>query len=98
VISRCRVDIPPPTLLIGSDVVKVVPKVNKLGFVLNERLTATHHFKKVCQKLYLILRSLTPHALHTPFEVRLWAMVRLCHILCQICLLETFNSSIFIKN
>jgi hypothetical protein len=35
VISRCRVDIPPPTLLIGSDVIKVVPKVNNLGFVLN---------------------------------------------------------------
>jgi hypothetical protein len=32
VISRCRVDIPPPTLLIGSDVIKVVPKVKKLGF------------------------------------------------------------------
>jgi hypothetical protein len=32
VISRCRVDIPPPTLLIlGSDVIKVVPKVNNLG-------------------------------------------------------------------
>jgi hypothetical protein len=48
VISRCRVDIPPPTLLIGSDVIKVVHKVNNLGFVLNEGLTATDHFKKVC--------------------------------------------------
>jgi hypothetical protein len=36
VISLCRVDIPPPTLLMGSDVIKVVPKVNNLGFVLNE--------------------------------------------------------------
>jgi hypothetical protein len=70
VISRCRVDIPPPMLLIGSDVIKVVPKVNNLGFVLNERLTATDHFKKVCQKVYWILRSLRPHASHTPFEVR----------------------------
>jgi hypothetical protein len=26
-ISRCRVDIPPPTLLIGSDVIKVVPNL-----------------------------------------------------------------------
>jgi hypothetical protein len=43
--------IPLPTLLIGSDVIKVVPKVNNLGFVLNERLTATDHFKKVCQKV-----------------------------------------------
>jgi hypothetical protein len=50
--SRCRVDIPPPTHLIGSDVITVVPKVNNLGFVLNERLTATDHFKKVCQKVY----------------------------------------------
>jgi hypothetical protein len=70
VISRCRVDIPPLTLLIGSDVNKVVPKVNNLGFVLNERLTATDHFKKVCQKVYWILRSLKPHVSHTPFEVR----------------------------
>jgi hypothetical protein len=71
VISRCRVDIPPLTLLIGSDVIKVVPKVNNLGFVLDERLTATDHFKKVmCQKVYWILRSLKPHASHTTFEVR----------------------------
>jgi hypothetical protein len=34
-------------LLIRSDVIKVVPKVNNLGFVLNERLTAVDHFKKV---------------------------------------------------
>jgi hypothetical protein len=51
-------------------VVKVVPKVNNLGFVLNEELTATDNFKKVCQKVYWILRSLKPHASHTPFEVR----------------------------
>jgi hypothetical protein len=49
VISRCRVDVPPPTLLIGSVVIKVVPKVDNLGLVLNERPTATDHFKKVCQ-------------------------------------------------
>jgi ribonucleases P/MRP protein subunit RPP40 len=60
--SRCRVDIPPLTLLIGSDVIKIVPKVNNIGLVLNERLTATDHFKKVCQKVYWILRSLRPHA------------------------------------
>jgi hypothetical protein len=48
VISRCRIDISPPTLLIGSDVIKVVPKVKNLGVVLNERLTLTYHFKKVC--------------------------------------------------
>jgi hypothetical protein len=65
------VDIPPPTLLIGSDVIKVVRRVNNLGFVLNERLTAaTDHFKKVCQRVYWILRSSRPHASHTPFEVR----------------------------
>jgi hypothetical protein len=55
VISRCRVDIPPPMLLIGSDVIKVFPKVNNLGFVLNERVTATDHFKKRCVKRYGIL-------------------------------------------
>jgi hypothetical protein len=51
VISRCGVDIPPPKLLIGSDVIKVVPKINNLAFVLNERLTATNHLKKVCLKV-----------------------------------------------
>jgi hypothetical protein len=60
----------PPTLLICADVVKVVPRVRNLGFVLNERPTATDHFRKVCQKIYWILRSLRPHAAHTPFEVR----------------------------
>jgi hypothetical protein len=70
VICRCRVDIPPPTLLIGFHVIMVVPKVNSLDFVLNERLTVTDHFKKVCQKVYWILRFLRQHASHTPFEVR----------------------------
>jgi hypothetical protein len=68
--SCCRVDIPPPSLLIGSDVIKVVPKVNNLGFVLNVQITATAHFKRVCQKVYWILRSMRPHASHTPFEIR----------------------------
>jgi hypothetical protein len=54
VISRCR----------------VVSKFNNLGFILNQRLTTTDHFKKVCQKVYWFLRSLKPHASHTPFEVR----------------------------
>jgi hypothetical protein len=57
-------------LLIGDNVVKVVPRVRNLGFVLNERLTATDYFRKVCQKIYWILRSLRPHAAHNPFEVR----------------------------
>jgi hypothetical protein len=70
VISRCRVDIPTPTLLIGSDIINVVPKVNNLAFVLNESHMATDHFNKVCQKVYWILRYLRPHASHTPFEVR----------------------------
>jgi hypothetical protein len=34
-----------------------------LEFVLNERLTATDHFRKVCQRIYWILRSLRPHAI-----------------------------------
>jgi hypothetical protein len=37
---------------------------------LNERLTATELFKKVCQKVYWIWRSLRPHSLHSPFQVR----------------------------
>jgi hypothetical protein len=69
-IHRCRADIPPPTLLIGANVIKVVPRVGILGFVLNKRLTATDHFRKVYQRIYWILRSLKPHAAHTQFEVR----------------------------
>jgi hypothetical protein len=45
-IHRCRADIPPPTLLISANVVKVVPRVRNFGFVLNERLTATDHLGK----------------------------------------------------
>jgi hypothetical protein len=56
--------------LICANVVKVVPRVRNLGFVLNERLTATDHFRKVCQRIYWILRYLRPHAAHNPFEVR----------------------------
>jgi hypothetical protein len=51
-IHRCRADIPLPTLLIGANVAKVVPRVRNLGFVLNKRLTDTDHFRKVCQKIY----------------------------------------------
>jgi hypothetical protein len=50
-ISRCRVDIPPPTLLIRSDFVKVVPKLNNLGFVLNEKIKGILDlvlFKAIC--------------------------------------------------
>jgi hypothetical protein len=47
-IHRCRADIPPPTLLIGANVVKVFPRLRNLVFVLNDRLTATDHFRKVC--------------------------------------------------
>jgi hypothetical protein len=68
VISRCWVDIPPHMLLIGSEVIKVVSKINSLGVVLNERLTSTDHFKKLCQKVYWILRSLRSHASDTLFE------------------------------
>jgi hypothetical protein len=69
-IHRCRADIPPPTLLIGANVDKVVPTVRNFEFVLNERLATTDHFRKVCQSIYWILRSLRPHAAHTSFEVR----------------------------
>jgi hypothetical protein len=33
VISRCKVDIPPSTLLIRSFNIKVIPKANNLGFI-----------------------------------------------------------------
>jgi hypothetical protein len=55
-IHRCRADIPPPTLLIGANVVKVFPRLRNLVFVFNDRLTATDHFRKVCQRIYCILR------------------------------------------
>jgi hypothetical protein len=54
-IHRCRADIPLPTLLMDAVVIKVVSRVRNLGFVLNERLTATNHLRKVCQKIYWIL-------------------------------------------
>jgi hypothetical protein len=44
--------------------------VTNIGFVLNERLTTTDHFRKVCQRIYWILRSSRHHAAHTPFQVR----------------------------
>jgi hypothetical protein len=44
--------------------------MRNLGFVLNERVTATDYFRKVCQRIYWLLRFLGPHAAHTPFEVR----------------------------
>jgi hypothetical protein len=31
---------------------------------------ATDHFRKVCQRIYWILRFSRPHAAQTPFEVR----------------------------
>jgi hypothetical protein len=46
-----------------------------IGFVLNERLTMT--VQEGCQKVYWILRSLKPHASHTPFENRRRLMVSL---------------------
>jgi hypothetical protein len=64
-----RVDIPSPTLLIGANVFKVVPRVRNLGYVLNEKLTARDNFRKVYQRIYWILCSLRPQAAHTPFEV-----------------------------
>jgi hypothetical protein len=45
-------------IVIGVNVVKVVPKVKNLGFFVNERLTGTDHFRKVCQSVYWILRFL----------------------------------------
>jgi hypothetical protein len=69
-LHRCRADISPPTLLIGVNVVKTVPRVRNLMFALNERLTATDHIKKVCQRIYWILRSSRPHVAHSSFEVR----------------------------
>jgi hypothetical protein len=80
VISRCRVDIPLPTLLMGSDVIKVVLKVNNLVFVLNERLSATDYFKMVCQKIYWILHSLRPHLLCLTLDMAVLCMlVRMLH-------------------
>jgi hypothetical protein len=53
-IHRCRADIPPPTLLIGANAVKVFPRVRNIGFVLNERLTATERI------IFIINNDLQP--------------------------------------
>jgi hypothetical protein len=59
---------------------RLSPRLTTL--VLNERLTVTDHFKKVCQKVYWILLSLRLDALHTPFEGgrRLVVLVIMPHI------------------
>jgi hypothetical protein len=44
--------------------------VRSLGFILNEGLTTTDHFRKVCQRVYWNLLSLRTHAAHSSFEVR----------------------------
>jgi hypothetical protein len=51
VISRCRINIPTPTLLIGSDVIKVVAKVTNLGFVLNEGVSEAILLQYLCYKV-----------------------------------------------
>jgi hypothetical protein len=66
--------------ILSVGAVKIVSKVNNLGFVLNERLTAADHFRKVCQKVRIHLRSLRPHVSHTPFEVRKRLSLILLHI------------------
>jgi hypothetical protein len=48
----------------------VVPKVKKLGFVLNKNLTPVHHYKAVCKRIYSVLRSVKLHARYTPFRVK----------------------------
>jgi hypothetical protein len=64
-IHRCRADIPPPTVLIGANVVhQVVSRVRNLGFVSNERLTATDHFTDQTPfevKRGLVLSLILPH-------------------------------------
>jgi hypothetical protein len=65
-----RAQIPQPELYIGSDPIRVVTSVNNLGFVLNENLTTVDHSKRVCRRVYSILRSIRPHASHRPFPVR----------------------------
>jgi hypothetical protein len=77
------VDISPLTLLIGSDIIKIVLKVNNLGFVLNERLTVTDHFRRCvrrCVRRYIRLSALWGH-IHGIHRLKLgrgW----LCHLLC----------------
>jgi hypothetical protein len=69
-IYRSGVQFPQPELYIGSDVIRVVTFVNNLGFVLIGNLTAVDHSKGVCRGIYTILRSIRPHASHTPFPIR----------------------------
>jgi hypothetical protein len=48
---------------------RLSPRLTTLVFVLNGKLTATDHCKKLCQKVYWILCSSRSHASHIPFEV-----------------------------
>jgi len=70
VIYGGKKELPTPSLSIGPNSIKVVPKVVNLGFTINETLSPSDHIAKVCQKVYWTLRSLRPHASRTPFEVR----------------------------
>jgi hypothetical protein len=64
------VQIPQPQLYIGSDAIRVLTSVNNLRLLLNENLTAVDQSKRVGRRIYSILRSIRPHASHTPFSVR----------------------------
>jgi hypothetical protein len=78
----CSVNCRQTTLLVGSNVIKVVPRLITLVFVLNGRLSAADHSKKLCQKVYWIYCSLRSHASHVPFEVarRLFVSLLMPHI------------------
>jgi Reverse transcriptase (RNA-dependent DNA polymerase) len=69
-IHRLPGNIPQPQLILDADMIKVVPKVVDLGFVLNSKLTPVDHITQVCQKIYWILRSIKPHTSCTPISVR----------------------------
>jgi hypothetical protein len=49
VVYRGRSELPAPSLKIGPNSIKVVPKVVNLGFPINENLLATDHIAKVCR-------------------------------------------------
>jgi hypothetical protein len=96
-IHRCRADIPLPTLLIGAIVVKVVPRVRNLGFVLNETygfFDLRHILCAVSQKrIYWIMRCLRPllHILRLRLEgdlfLRLFCRMSTMVIICLLVLI-----------
>jgi Reverse transcriptase (RNA-dependent DNA polymerase) len=66
VVYRGKKEVPTPSLSIGPNSIKVVPKVVNLGFTINEFLSPSDHIATVCQKVYTGYYGLFAHMLREP--------------------------------